>query len=62
MRQIGMDFDDIDDVVDALFRFIDDVYKYLGIELPEYFDPDAELINVVQAIKDKQDGLQKPQT
>ena len=62
MRQIGMEFDDLEDVVDTLFRFIDDVYKYLGIELPDHFDPDAELVNIVQAIKDKQDGLQKPKT
>lgn len=59
MRQIGMEFENYDDIINILFSFIDDIYQYLGIELPEDFDPDEELLNVVQAIKDKQNGIQK---
>jgi hypothetical protein len=59
MRQIGMESDDPYEVIDILFTFMDDVYKYLGIELPEYFDPDEELVNIVQAIMDKKNALQK---
>jgi hypothetical protein len=59
MRQICMESDDPYEVIDILFTFMDDVYKYLGIELPEYFDPDEELVNIVQAIMDKKNALQK---
>ena len=57
MRQIAMDFDEQDEIISILFSFIDDVYQYLGIELPDEFDPEEELINVVQAIKDKQNAI-----
>lgn len=59
MRQIGMESDDPYEVIDILFTFMDDVYKYLGIELPEYFDPDEELVNIVQAIMDKKNAVQE---
>jgi hypothetical protein len=60
MREIHMEFDEVDDIIQLLLGFIDDVYTYLDIEIPEDFDPDEELIRVVQAIKDKCDAVQKP--
>lgn len=59
MKQISMDTDDVYEVVDILFSFMDDVYRYLDIELPEHFDPDEELVRIVQAIMDKKNALQK---
>ena len=62
MKQIAMDCDDIEEAFAILLSFVDDVYTYLGIELPYQFESDAEMIRVVQAVKDIKDGGQKPQT
>jgi len=62
MKQIAMDCEDIDDAFGMLLSFVDDVYTYLGIEMPYEFNPDEELVRVVQAVKDIQDGIQKPKS
>jgi len=48
---------DLEDVIELLVEFIEDIYDYLGVELPEDFDPDVELCNLVQAIKDKRNAV-----
>lgn len=62
MRHIAIESEDLEEAFDTLFSFIDDVYTYLGIELPDVFDPEKELVRVVQAVKDVKDGIQKPKT
>lgn len=59
MKQIRMEFEEVNDIIQILLSFIDDVYSYLGIDIPEDFDPDVELGRIVQAIKDKQNAIQK---
>lgn len=52
-----VDAGDLEEVIDTLAEFIIDLYDYLGIELPEDFDPEVEILNVVAAIKGHRDGL-----
>jgi hypothetical protein len=56
MKEIHFEADDLEDVVGLLIAFIDDIYGYLGLELPEDLDPEQELVRIVQAIKDKQNA------
>lgn len=62
MKRIAIECEDIEEAFDTLFSFIDDVYTHLGIELPEVFIPDEELIRIVQAIEDAKNGIQVPKT
>ena len=56
MEQITFDAGDADAVIGLLVEFIEDIYSYLNITLPEDLDPKVELVRIVQAIKDKQNG------
>ena len=54
-----MDYDP-EDVIDVLVEFLEDIYAYLNLPLPEDLDPEVELMRIVQAIKDKQNAVQEP--
>lgn len=56
MDEITFDAEAAEDVVDLLVEFIEDIYSYLNLSLPEDLDPEVELVRIVQAIKDKQNG------
>lgn len=56
MEQITFEAEDADAVIQLLVEFIEDIYSYLNISLPEDLDPEVELMRIVQAIKDKQNG------
>lgn len=62
MKHIAIECEDLEEAFGTLFSFIDDVYTYLGIELPDVFDSDEELIRIVQAVEDAKNGIQKPKT
>lgn len=62
MKHIAIECEGLEEAFDTLFSFIDDVYTYLGIELPDVFDSDEELIRIVQAVEDAKNGIQKPKT
>jgi len=56
MEHITFEAEDADAVIQLLVEFIEDIYSYLNITLPEDLDPEVELVRIVQAIKDKQNG------
>ena len=60
MEQITFEAEDADAVIQLLVEFIEDIYAYLNISLPEDLDPEVELMRIVQAIKDKQNAVQEP--
>ena len=57
MEQITFEAEDADAVIQLLVEFIEDIYSYLNITLPEDLDPEVELVRIVQAIKDKQNAV-----
>ena len=57
MEQITFEAEDADAVIQLLVEFIEDIYSYLNIALPEDLDPEVELVRIVQAIKDKQNAV-----
>jgi hypothetical protein len=50
---------DAEEVIDVLVGFLEDIYAYLNLPVPEDLDPDVELVRIVQAIKDKQNAIQE---
>jgi len=56
MEHITFEAEDADAVIQLLVEFIEDIYSYLNITLPEDLDSEVELVRIVQAIKDKQNG------
>jgi hypothetical protein len=53
MEHMDIPADNADEAVIMLLEFIGDIYDYLGLELPDEFDADIELVNVVDAIRDR---------
>lgn len=56
MQYMQIPADGAEDAVLVLLEFIGDIYEYLGLELPDEFDPDIEFVNVVDAIKEFEHG------
>lgn len=56
MHHINIPAEDAEDAVIVLLEFIGDIYEYLGLELPDDFDPDVEFVNIVEAVKDFENG------
>ena len=56
MHELYIEAESTEEVVGILVEFLADIYEYLNLELPEDFDPDAEFVSVVQAIKDFDHG------
>lgn len=57
MQEIYINADTADEALSIMIEFVSDVYEYLEIELPEDFDPEAELVTVIDAIRNKRNAL-----
>lgn len=60
MEGMFFDADSAEEALEITVVFIADLYQYLGLDLPEDFDPEAEFITIIDAIRNKRNALQEP--